>query len=84
MCLQGSIREWMEQTFQTLAIGRDASMGWRDRSGRYLYRSWVTGYQGILDKLAEQVDPAKTLLYVDTVGRKDDYDVNYPDYTTKT
>ena len=37
---------------------------------------------GILDKLAEQVDPTKTLLYV-TPWRKDDYDVNYPDYTAK-
>ena len=37
---------------------------------------------GILDSLAEQVDPAKTLLYV-TGWRKDDFDQNYPDYTAK-
>ena len=37
---------------------------------------------GILDKLADQVDPTKTLLYV-TQWRKDDYDVNFPDYTAK-
>ena len=35
-----------------------------------------------LDRLAEQVDPTKTLLYL--VGwRKDGYDVNYPDYTPR-
>ena len=37
---------------------------------------------GILDKLAEQIDPAKTLLYL-SQWRRDDYDVNYPDYTAK-
>ena len=36
----------------------------------------------ILDKLAEQVDPAKTLLYLNQ-WRKDDFDVNFPDYTAK-
>ena len=35
------------------------------------------GYSRPLDRLAEQVDPTKTLLYL--VGwRKDGYDVNYP------
>ena len=37
---------------------------------------------GILDRLAEQVDPAKTLLYLNQ-WRKDDFDVNFPDYTAK-
>ena len=38
---------------------------------------------GILDALAKQVNPAKTLLYV-TGWRKDDFDQNYPDYTAKS
>ena len=37
---------------------------------------------GILDRLADQVDPAKTLLYLNQ-WRKDDFDVNFPDYTAK-
>ena len=44
-------------------------MGWRHRSGRYLYRSGLD--VGILDKLADQVDPTKTLLYLNQ-WRKDD------------
>lgn len=36
----------------------------------------------ILDELARQVDPRKTLLYFYD-WRKDGYDVNYPDYTGK-
>ena len=38
----------------------------------------------VLDKLAEQVDPTKTLLYIVDRWRKDNYDVNYPDYTVRT
>ena len=37
---------------------------------------------GILDGLVDQIDPTKTLLYV-TGWRRDDFDVNYPDYTAK-
>lgn len=35
---------------------------------------------GVLEKLADQVDPTKTLLYV-VNWRRDDFDVNFPDYT---
>ena len=37
----------------------------------------------VLDKLAEQVDPTKTLLYL-VDWTKDGHDINYPDYTPKT
>ena len=32
-------RDWMEQTFKPWRLDEMPGMGWRDRSGRYLYRS---------------------------------------------
>ena len=69
-------RDWMEQTFNPRKLTE--------------MPSWVSeiclvviyhGLEvGILEKLAEQVNPTKTLLYL-SQWRKDDYDTNYPDYT---
>ena len=71
-------RDWMERTFKPWRL--DEMPTWVQDIGL------VVTYHGldveILDRLAEQVDPAKTLLYV-TGWRKDDFDVNYPDYTAK-
>jgi hypothetical protein len=36
-----------------------------------------------LKNLSQEIDPGKILLYVPTGWRKDEYDVNYPDYTPK-
>lgn len=36
-----------------------------------------------LEILSQEIDPAKILLYVPTGWRRDEYDVNYPDYTPK-
>ncbi len=71
-------RDWMEQTFQPWRL--DEMPAWVGDLGLVvIYHSLDTN---LLGKLAEQIDPTKTLLYV--VGwRKDDYDVNYPDYRAK-
>ena len=73
-------RDWMEQTFKPWRL--DEMPAWVGEIG--LVATYIDPRLdiGILDKLAEQVDPAKTLLYLNQ-WRKDDYDVNYPDYTAK-
>ena len=73
-------RNWMEQTFKPWRL--DEMPAWVGEIG--LVVTYINpGLEvGILDKLADQVDPAKTLLYLNE-WRKDDYDVNYPDYTAK-
>ena len=72
-------RDWMEQTFDPWRL--DQMPTWVQDIGL------VVTYHGtdveILDRLAEQIDPAKTLLYL-TYWRKDDFDVNLPDYTLKS
>ena len=73
-------RDWMEQTFKPWRL--DEMPAWVGEIGLVVTYIDPRLDVGILDKLAEQVDPAKTLLYV-TQWRKDDYDVNYPDYTAK-
>ena len=71
-------RDWMEQTFKPWRL--DEMPTWVQNIGL------VVIYFGldvrILDKLAEQIDPAKTLLYL-VLWRKNDFDQNIPDYTAK-
>ncbi len=71
-------RDWMEQTFQPWRL--DQMPTWVQDIGLIVIYHGLD--VGILDKLANQVDPTKTLLYV-TQWRKDDYDANYPDYTVR-
>ena len=69
-------RDWMEQTFNPRRLTEMPA--WVSEIGL------VVIYHGheiaLLEGLAAQIDPAKTLLYL-TQWRKDDYDTNYPDYT---
>ena len=71
-------RDWMEQTFKPWRL--DEMPTWVGETG--LVVTLPSLDVGILDALVDQVDPRKTLLYV-TGWRKDDFDVNYPDYTAK-
>ena len=71
-------RDWMEQTFKPWRL--DEMPTWVQEIGLIVIYDYLD--VGILEALAEQIDPTKTLLYV-TGWRKDDYDVNYPDYTAK-
>ena len=73
-------REWMERTFKPWRL--DEIPAWVGEVGLVVTYVNPDLDVGILDKLAEQVDPSKTLLYLNQ-WRKDDYDVNYPDYTAK-
>ena len=72
-------RDWMERTFKPWRL--DEMPTWVQEIGlvvipiELLDTSW-------LDKLAERIDPTKTLLYVVT-WRRDGHDQNYPDYTPK-
>ena len=69
-------QDWMEQTFNPKKL--TGMPAWVSEIGL------VVIYHGqeisLLDQLAAQIDPTKTLLYL-TQWRKDDYDTNYPDYT---
>lgn len=69
-------RDWMEQTFKPRRLTEMPA--WVSEIGL------VVIYHGlelpILERLAEQSNPAKTLLYL-SQWRGDDYDTNYPDYT---
>ena len=72
-------RDWMERTFEPWRL--DEMPAWVGEIGLVVT---LPGLEvQILDKLADQVDPTKTLLYV-TGWRRDDFDVNYPDYTAKS
>jgi len=73
-------REWMERTFKPWRL--DGMPAWVQDIG--LVATYIDPRLevGILDKLADQVDPAKTLLYLNQ-WRRDDFDVNFPDYTAK-
>ena len=73
-------QEWMERTFKPWRL--DGMPAWVGEIGLVVTYINPDLDVGILDKLADQVDPTKTLLYV-TQWRRDDYDVNYPDYTAK-
>ena len=72
-------RDWMEQTFKPWRL--DQMPSWVQEIGL------VVNLLGLLDtnvlgKLAEQVDPTKTLLYL-VDWTKDGHDMNYPEYTPK-
>ena len=71
-------REWMEQTFKPWRL--DEMPAWVGEIGLVVTYIDPRLDVGILDKLAEQVDPTKTLLYLNE-WRKDPFDVNFPDYT---
>ena len=73
-------REWMEQTFKPWRL--DEMPAWVGEIGLVVTYIDPRLDVGVLDKLAEQVDPAKTLLYLNQ-WRKDAFDVNFPDYTAK-
>ena len=72
-------RDWMERTFKPWRLSEMPS--WVQGIG--LVVIYHGGDIGILNRLAELVDPSKTLLYL-TDWRKDDFDVNLPDYTPKS
>ena len=68
-------RDWMESTFNPWRLSDMPA--WVQDIGLVIIQASFD--PKTLDRLAEQVDPTKTLLYL--VGwRKDGYDVNYPDY----
>ena len=71
-------RDWMEQTFKPWRL--DQRPAWVGEIG--LVVTLPGSDVGILDRLADQVDPTKTLLYVPE-WRRDPFDVNFPDYTAK-
>ena len=71
-------RDWMESTFNPWRLSDRPA--WVSDIGLVVIQASFD--PKTLDRLAEQVDPTKTLLYL--VGwRKDGYDVNYPDYTPR-
>ena len=71
-------RNWMERTFNPWRLSEMPA--WVGDIGLVIiYAGLDTGF---LDRLAELIDPAKTLLYL--VGwRRFAYDANYPDYTAR-
>ena len=73
-------RDWMERTFKPWRL--DEMPAWVGEIGLVVTYIDPRLDVGILDTLAEQVDPAKTLLYLNQ-WRKDPFDVNFPDYTAK-
>ena len=73
-------RDWMEQTFDPWRL--DEMPAWVGETGLVVTYIDPRLDVGTLDKLADQVDPRKTLLYV-TQWRKYAFDVNFPDYTAK-
>ena len=71
-------RDWLESTFNPWRLSDMPA--WVSDIGLVVIQASFD--PKTLDRLAEQVDPTKTLLYL--VGwRKDGYDVNYPDYTPR-
>ena len=73
-------QEWMERTFKPWRL--DRMPAWVGEIGLVVSYLDPRLDVGILDRLADQVDPTKTLLYV-VNWRRDDFDVNFPDYTAK-
>ena len=74
-------RDWMEQTFKPWRL--DEMPAWVAEIGLVVTYIDPRLGVGILDRLAEQVDPEKTLLYLNQ-WRKDPFDVNFPDYTANS
>ena len=72
-------QDWMERTFKPWRL--DEMPAWVEEIGLVVIYHGLDA--GILDKLAEQTDPTKTLLYL-TWWRSDDGEANYPDYTART
>ena len=71
-------RDWMESTFKPWRLSDMPA--WVQDIGLVIIYDRLE--PEMLDRLAQQVDPAKTLLYL--VGwRRYGHDVNYPDYTAK-
>lgn len=73
-------RDWMEQTFKPWRL--DEMPVWVREIGLVVTYIDPRLDIGILDRLAEQVDPTKTLLYLNQ-WRRYPFDVNFPDYTAK-
>ena len=73
-------QDWMERTFKPWRL--DEMPAWVGEIGLVVTYIDPRLDVGILDTLAEQVDPTKTLLYV-VEWRRDPFDVNFPDYTAK-
>ena len=72
-------RHWMEEAFEPWRLSDVPS--WVEDIGLVI----ITGpfhHLELLSQLAEQIDPSKTLLYLNN-WRKDGYDENYPDYTPR-
>ena len=74
-------QDWMERTFKPWRL--DEMPAWVGDIGLVVTYIDPRLDVGILDRLAEEVDPAKTLLYLNQ-WRRDDFDVNFPDYTAKS
>ena len=71
-------RDWMERTFTPWKLSDMPT--WVSEIGLVVIQASFD--PKTLDRLAEQVDPTKTLLYL--VGwRRDGYGVNFPDYTPR-
>ena len=71
-------RNWMERTFNPWRLSEMPA--WVGDIGLVIMYGGVD--IGFLNRLAEQIDPAKTLIY--TAGwRKYSHDVNYPEYTAR-
>jgi len=73
----GFYRDWAERTFHLTKLAEQQPAWVKD-----IQFVVICGLEdeGLLQALAEQVDPRKTLLYVPN-WRRDGYDRNYPDYT---
>ena len=73
-------RDWMDRTFKPWRL--DEMPAWVGEIGLVVTYIDPRLDVDILDTLAEQVDPARTLLYLNQ-WRRDPFDVNFPDYTAK-
>ena len=72
-------REWMEQTFDPWRL--DEMPAWVQEIGLVVTLIALLDIN-VLDKLARQIDPTKTLLYL-VDWTKEGHDMNYPEYTPK-
>ena len=72
-------RNWMEQTFKPWRL--DQMPSWVQEVGLVVNLLGLLD-TNVLDKLAEHVDPTKTLLYL-VDWTKEGHDMNYPEYTPK-
>ena len=77
----GRYRTWMNGAFGLVPL--ETVPGWLPNVRSVITIHGRAFNTGLLDDLAERIDPNKTVLYVAN-WRADDYDVNYPDYTPMT